>query len=91
MNMSNINSTRKSSYSHLSATERGEIAAYLKMGKKPVEIARLQGCHRSTICREIKRGSVEQRMENKPSSTPISLIVDNVSTKLIVKRVLTSS
>ncbi|WP_168625414.1 helix-turn-helix domain-containing protein, partial [Streptococcus pyogenes] len=54
--MSNINSTRKSSYSHLSATERGEIAAYLKMGKKPVEIARLLGCHRSTICREIKRG-----------------------------------
>ncbi len=39
MNMSNINSTRKSSYSYLSATERGEIAAYLKMGKKPVEIA----------------------------------------------------
>ncbi|HES7835231.1 TPA: helix-turn-helix domain-containing protein, partial [Streptococcus pyogenes] len=56
--MSNINSTRKSSYSHLSATERGEIAAYLKMGKKPVEIARLLGRHCSTICREIKRGSV---------------------------------
>ncbi|EHI68642.1 hypothetical protein STRIC_0458 [Streptococcus ictaluri 707-05] len=49
MNMSNINSTRKSSYSHLSATERGEIAAYLKMGKKPAEIARLLGRHRSTI------------------------------------------
>ncbi|WP_196774140.1 helix-turn-helix domain-containing protein, partial [Streptococcus dysgalactiae] len=49
--MSNINSTRKSSYSHLSATERGDIAAYLNMGKKPVELARLLGCHRSTICR----------------------------------------
>ena len=91
MNMSNINSTRKSSYSHLSATERGEIAAYLKMGKKPVEIARLLGRHRSTICREIKRGSVEQVKDKKPSSTPISLIVDNVSMKPIVKRVLTSN
>ncbi|GET79571.1 hypothetical protein KNZ12_15970 [Streptococcus dysgalactiae subsp. equisimilis] len=58
--MSNINSTRQSSYYHLSATERGEIAAYLKMGKKPVAIARLLGRHRSTTCREIKRGSVEQ-------------------------------
>ncbi len=48
MNVSSINSTRKSSYSHLSATERGEIAAYLKMGKKPIEIARLRGRHRST-------------------------------------------
>ncbi|HFI0787777.1 TPA: helix-turn-helix domain-containing protein, partial [Streptococcus suis] len=54
--MSNNHSTRNSSYSHLSATERGEIAAYLKMGKKPIEIARLMGRHRSTICREIKRG-----------------------------------
>ncbi|HER2962555.1 TPA: helix-turn-helix domain-containing protein, partial [Streptococcus pyogenes] len=48
--MSNINSTRKSSYSHLSATEQGEIAAYLKMGKKPAEIARLLCRHRSIIC-----------------------------------------
>ena len=60
MNMSNTHSTRKSSYSHLSATERGEIAAYLKMGKKPI-------------------------------SAPISLIVDNVSMKPIVKSVLISS
>ncbi|HGK8154728.1 TPA: IS30 family transposase, partial [Streptococcus pyogenes] len=67
--MSNINSTRKSSYSHLSATERGEIAAYLKMGKKPVEIARLLGCHRSTICREIKRGSVEQVKDKNGKQT----------------------
>ncbi|VHG08892.1 transposase [Streptococcus pyogenes] len=69
MNMSNINSTRKSSYSHLSATERGEIAAYLKMGKKPVEIARLLGSHRSTICREIKRGSVDQVKDKNGKQT----------------------
>ncbi|BAN93138.1 transposase [Streptococcus dysgalactiae subsp. equisimilis 167] len=67
--MSNINSTRKPSYSHLSATERGEIAAYLKMGKKPVEIARLLGRHRSTICREIKRGSVEQVKDKNGKQT----------------------
>ncbi|BAH80791.1 truncated transposase [Streptococcus dysgalactiae subsp. equisimilis GGS_124] len=30
-------------------------------------------------------------MENKPSSMPILLIVDNVSMKPIVKRVLTSN
>ncbi|VGU75773.1 transposase [Streptococcus pyogenes] len=64
MNMSNINSTRKSSYSHLSATERGEIAAYLKMEKKPVEIARLLGRHCSTICREIKRGVDQVKDKN---------------------------
>ena len=63
--MSNIHSTRNSSYSHLSAMERGEIAAYLKMGKKPVEIAQLLCHHRSTICRVIKRGSVNQVQDKK--------------------------
>lgn len=60
MNMSTNHSTKKSFYSHLSASERGEISAYLKMGKNPSEIARLLGRHRSTINREIKRGSVSQ-------------------------------
>ena len=58
--MSHTHSTKKSSYSHLSATERGEISAYLKMRKQAAEIARLLGRHRSTISREIKRGSVTQ-------------------------------
>ena len=92
--MSNTHSTRSSSYSHLSATERGEIVAYLKMGKKPIEIARLLGRHRSTIFREINRGSVNQvqdKMGNEPISAPISLIVDKVSMKPIVKSVLISS
>ena len=60
MNMSTNHSTKKSLYSHLSASERGEISAYLKMGKTPSEIARLLGHHHSTISREIKRGSVSQ-------------------------------
>ena len=58
--MSTNHSAKKSLYSHLSASERGEISAYLKMGKNPSEIARLLGRHRSTISREIKRGSVSQ-------------------------------
>lgn len=67
--MSNTHSTRNSSYSHLSATERGEITAYLKMGKKSIEIARLLGRHRSTICREIKRGSVDQVQDKNGKRT----------------------
>ena len=58
--MSTTHSTKNSSYSHLSASERGEMSAYLKMGKKPTEIARLLDRHRSTICREIRRGTVTQ-------------------------------
>lgn len=36
------------------------MKAYLNEGKKPAEIARLLNRHRSTISREIKRGSVTQ-------------------------------
>ena len=43
MNMSTNHSTKNPSYSPLSASERGEISAYLKMGKKTAEIARLFG------------------------------------------------
>ena len=92
--MSNTYFTRKSSYSHLSATKRGEIAAYLKMGKKPVEIARLPGRHRSTICREIKRGSVAQVQDKNGKRTYFSAYFAdsaNVSMKPIVKSVLISS
>ena len=38
MNMSTNHSTKKSLYSHLSASERGEISAYLKMGKNPLRL-----------------------------------------------------
>ncbi len=58
--MSTNHSTKNRSYSHLSASERGEVSTYLKMSKKTAEIARLLGPHRSTISREIKRGSVVQ-------------------------------
>lgn len=58
--MSTINSTTKASYTHLTAFHRGKIALLLKQGFSKSEIARQLGFHRSTITREIKRGSVKQ-------------------------------
>lgn len=56
----------KKSYSHLSSIERGKIAAYHEEGKKPAEIARLLGRHRSTITRELTRGTVTQAKDIGP-------------------------
>ncbi|WP_192208640.1 IS30 family transposase [Streptococcus sp. KS 6] len=58
--MSTNYSTTNQSYKHLSEAERGEIEAYLSVGLKPVEIARRLGRNRSTITREINRGSITQ-------------------------------
>ena len=55
--MSTNYSTTNQSYKHLSEAERGEIEAYLSVGLKPAEIARRLGRNRSTITREINRGS----------------------------------
>lgn len=61
--MSTTYSTTKLSYSHLSAFERGQIKAYLNEKLPLAEIARKLNRHRSTIFREIKRGSVPQLEE----------------------------
>ena len=58
--MSTNYSTTNQSYKHLSEAERGEIEAYLSVGLKPAEIARRLGRDRSTITREINRGSITQ-------------------------------
>ena len=58
--MSTNYSTTNQSYKHLSEAERGEIEAYLIVGLKPAEIARRLGRNRSTITREINRGSITQ-------------------------------
>lgn len=58
--MSTNNDTTKTSYSHLSEVERGKIEAFLSEGLKPAEIARRLGRNRSTLSREIKRGTVKQ-------------------------------
>ena len=47
-------------YCHLSEVERGKIEAFLSEGLKPAEIARRLGRSRSTISREIKRGTTKQ-------------------------------
>ena len=44
----------------MSEAERGKIEAYLSIGLKPAEIARRLGKNRSTINREISRGSITQ-------------------------------
>ncbi len=51
------NNTTKSSYNHLSAIERGKIELLHKQGKSQSEIARLMARNRSTISRELKRGT----------------------------------
>lgn len=58
--MSTNNDSTKPSYSHLSEVERGKIEAFLSEGLKPAEIARRLGRNRSTLSREIKRGTVKQ-------------------------------
>ena len=58
--MSTTNCTTKQPYCHLSEVERGKIEAFLSEGLKPAEIARRLGRSRSTISREIKRGTTKQ-------------------------------
>ena len=60
MNVSTNYSTKNQAYKHLSEADRGEIEAYLSVELKPAEIARRLGRNRSTITREINRGSVTQ-------------------------------
>ena len=57
------------SYNHLSSEERGHIEAYVREGVSQAEIARRLNRHRSTISREIKRGT-EQRKKNSLASLP---------------------
>ena len=44
-------------YTHLSQTERYQIYVLMKVGKTQTEIARILGRHKSTISREVARGS----------------------------------
>lgn len=52
--------TKKKSYTHLTDMERGQIAAYHQEGFSSSEIGKRMGRNKSTISREIKRGTVEQ-------------------------------
>jgi IS30 family transposase len=44
-------------YTHFSQTERYQIQALMKAGQTQIEIARILGHHKSTISRELARGS----------------------------------
>ncbi len=54
------NTTSQRKFKHLSAFERGKISALLDEGLTPGAIATALGRHRSTITREIKRGTTTQ-------------------------------
>lgn len=60
MSMSNYNTNMTQSFTHLDFKERQLIEKWLKEGVKKTEVARRLGRDRTTIHREIKRGSVEQ-------------------------------
>ena len=58
--MSYFNSNiQKRTFKHLSPIQQGKIEALLKQNVSIAAIAREVKVHRSTIYREIKRGSVE--------------------------------
>jgi IS30 family transposase len=61
--------TEKRSFTHLTEFDRGQIQALRKQGKTLQEIANEIGCHKSTISREIKRGSVIQRRSDLTEHT----------------------
>lgn len=59
--MSQLNSTiKEEKYTHLDKTERKNIERWLNEGKSLAKISRLLDRHRSTIYREIKRGTTTQ-------------------------------
>lgn len=57
----NNSTTKKRSFKHLSAIQRGMLAQMIKEGSyTQIEMAKELGVSQSTISREIKRGTVEQ-------------------------------
>jgi len=61
MALTNKNITSARTFKHLSEFDRGKIKALLEEGLSRAQIARKLGRHRSTIGREINRGSTIQR------------------------------
>lgn len=64
----NNHTTRQKKWKQVSEKERYKIEGLLKAGHTPGEIAQTLGRDRRTIEREIKRGSVIQRRENRYAS-----------------------
>ena len=57
--------TNKRTFKHLTAFDRGQMAALHNEGKSLQEIADVIGCHKSTVCRELKRGMVQQMKSDR--------------------------
>lgn len=53
--------TSKRTFSHLDALERGQNQALHQEAKSLQAIADVIGCHKSTVHRKLKRGTVTQR------------------------------
>ena len=53
--------TKERTFSHLTSYDRGRISALRSEGKTLQAIADVIGCHKSTISRELQRGTVTQR------------------------------
>lgn len=63
--MSQVHSTiKRRPFSHLSLAQRGMIEALLREKRPVAYIAQQVGVHRSTVYRELKRGTVEQITTN---------------------------
>ncbi|WP_027416369.1 helix-turn-helix domain-containing protein, partial [Aneurinibacillus terranovensis] len=61
--------TKKRTFTHLNAFDRGKIQVLWKQGKSLQAIANEIGCHKSTISRELKRGRVTQRRSDLTEHT----------------------
>ena len=48
-------------YTHLTREQRYQIQGLLRAGHSQVEIARIVGCHPSTICRELRRNGCKAK------------------------------
>ena len=53
--------TKRRTFKHLNAYQRGQIEAMLRLGVPKVKIAKDLGIARSTLYEEIKRGTVTQK------------------------------
>lgn len=63
------NTITKRTFKHLDLAKRGQIKAYLSEGKTLQYIADKLNCHKSTISREIKHGTVIQKRSNLTTYT----------------------
>lgn len=61
--------TEKRTFKHLTAFDRGKVQALHKQGNTLQAIADEIGCHKSTISRELKRGSVIQKRSDLTEHT----------------------